>query len=311
MLLSGLALDWLIWYNKGMQNSRTYTPNPSAPLPYGLWLDLPFRTKGSTAIRSKAKALGARFVPNAKPYQWWLPCRFITQDSLDWFNSVNAIVGERQAPVFNTSIKWSDIDHTKTFTVILRMPYDQKDIAKSDGAFWDSYEKAWYFPKKNFTEDLFNKYAKMKAISRVIYPAYNTPSRLMFFTDDMGAGVTTAATPVAVSESENKNNSRHSHILEKHYNHHRLGCIRMSLQFMIHTDDSVTTIPYIDSKPCRGDKKYDGIMVDTVKSLTNGTPKNMVGFNTLFKEHISKDTARILWDSLTMQDFRCFDACGR
>ena len=193
MLLSGLALDWLIWYNKGMQNSRTYTPNPSAPLPYGLWLDLPFRTKGSTAIRSKAKALGARFLPNAKPHQWWLPCRFITQSSLDWLNSVNAIVGERQAPVFNTSIKWSDIDHTKPFTVMLCLPYEQKNIAKSDGAFWDAYEKAWYFPKKAFTEALFNKYAGMKAISRVIYPGNNTPSRLMFLTDDMGTGAATAA----------------------------------------------------------------------------------------------------------------------
>jgi hypothetical protein len=76
---------------------------------------------------------------------------------------------------------------------MLCLPYEQKNIAKSDGAFWDSYEKAWYFPKKAFTEALFNKYAGMKAISRVIYPGYNTPSRLMFLTDDMGTGAATAA----------------------------------------------------------------------------------------------------------------------
>ena len=105
--------------------------------------------------------------------------------------------------------------------------------------------------------------------------------------------------------------SQSIYTLEKHYDHYRLGRIRMSICFMLHLDDSVTTIPYIDGKQCRGEEKYNGIMVDTAKSLNNGTPKNMMGFNTLFTEHMPKDTARILWNSLTMQDFRCFDAYGR
>ena len=286
-----------------MQNLHTYTLNPSAPLPYGLWLNLPFRTKGSTAIRSEAKRYGARFLPSAKPHQWWLPSRFITQTVVDWFNSHNAIVGERQAPEYNTTIKWSDIYHTMNFTVILRLPYEQKDIAKADGAFWDSYERAWYFPKKNFSEALFNKYAGMKAIGRVIYPASNVPS-LLFFIDDMGTATPKAvpATPVAAAPAPVAFATRAIYTMQKHYDHHRLGGINMLMKFLMHTDSTVTVLPYINGKQCHKDATYDGIMVDTVMSLT-GVSKNMVGFNTLLREHIKKEDARVLWDSLVMQGF--------
>jgi hypothetical protein len=184
-----------------MQNSYTFTYDASKPLPYGLWLDIPFRTKGATAIRSEAKSRGARYLPHAKKFQWWLPQRRITEETVVWMNKHGLIRGERKAPVFNDTIKWSSLPHGHTFTVVLRLPYEQKDIAKSDGAAWDSITKVWWFTNKNFTETLFDKYAKMQAISSVL--ARGAAHDINFFTEDDGSGLlaTNTNTPVQTMQA--------------------------------------------------------------------------------------------------------------
>ena len=181
-----------------MQNSYTFTFDATKPLPYGLWLDIPFRTKGATALRSEAKSRGARFLPNAKKWSWWLPQRRITQDSVNWFNKHNLFRGERKSPVFNSTIKWSDLPHGHQFTVVLRLPYEQKDIAKADGAAWDSISKCWWFNSNHFTESMFDKYAKMQAISTVL--ARGAANDINFFTEDDGSG--TVAAPVAAPAAQ-------------------------------------------------------------------------------------------------------------
>lgn len=180
-----------------MQNSYTFTYDASKPLPYGLWLDIPYRTKGATALRSEAKSRGARYLPNGKKWTWWLPQRRITQDSVNWFNKHSMFRGERKSPVFNSAIKWSDLNHTHPYNVVLRLPYEQKDIAKADGAMWDSVGKYWWFSSSSkFTEALFDKYAKMQAIDRMF--AKDIAGNIHFFTEDDGSG--TVAAPAAQTQ---------------------------------------------------------------------------------------------------------------
>lgn len=187
-----------------MQNSYTFTFDATKPLPYGLWLDIPFRTKGATALRSEAKSRGARYLPNGKKWTWWLPQRRITQDSVNWFNKHSMFRGERKSPVFNSAIKWSDLNHTHPYNVVLRLPYEQKDIAKADGAMWDSVGKCWWFSSSSkFTEALFDKYAKMQAIDRMF--AKGIAGDIHFFTEDDGSGsvaAPVAAVPAAVPADE-------------------------------------------------------------------------------------------------------------
>ena len=109
-----------------------YTLNASTP-PYGLWINIPFRTKGSTAIRDEAKTRGARFVPAAKgKMKWWLPQSKFTTETIAWLNTNQMIHSERSAPVFNANaLQFSDINTALPFRLWLVVPFAHKDGVKN------------------------------------------------------------------------------------------------------------------------------------------------------------------------------------
>ena len=122
--------------NRSTRSPMTYKPytlNPSA-VPYGLWIDIPFRKKGSTAIRSEAKGRGARFCPASKgTIKWWMPNNRLTADTVNWLNQYEMIRGERKAPVFNpNAMTLADINLAHPFRVFLAVPFVDKDVAKEN-----------------------------------------------------------------------------------------------------------------------------------------------------------------------------------
>ena len=173
-----------------------YTLNPSA-LPYGLWIDIPFRTKGSTAIRSEAKGRGARFVPAAKgKIKWWMPKNRLTADTVDWLNKNEMICGERKAPVFNSNaLKLTDINLAHPFRLYLSVPFADKDIAKSMGAKWSAEDKRWFFDATNINQSLFNDVLKREwAYSfHGVLNSSTTHTGVYFSTEDLGSPAGAAA----------------------------------------------------------------------------------------------------------------------
>lgn len=175
----------------------TYTPfvlNPSA-LPYGLWIDIPFRKRGSTAIRSEAKGRGARFCPAAKGnIKWWMPRNRLTEDTVKWLNSHEMIRGERKAPVFNpNALKLTDISLAHPFRLYLTVPFADKDIAKSMGAKWSAEDKRWYFDATNITQSHFNDVLKREwaySFHGVLANNMNSGATGIYFsTEDLGGAV--------------------------------------------------------------------------------------------------------------------------
>jgi hypothetical protein len=262
-----------------MQNSYTFTFDASKPLPYGLWLDIPFRTKGATALRSEAKGRGARYLPNGKKWSWWLPQRRITQDSVNWFNKHNMFRGERKSPVFNSAIKWSDLNHTHPYNVVLRLPYEQKDIAKADGAMWDSVGKCWWFSSSSkFNESLFDKYAKMQAIDRM--SAKGIAGDIHFFTEDDGSTATAApvvAVPAAVPADEEERGGA-TYML-------RNGSMVVRFVYNENGDNTVMITRYEN-----GEKQYD---------ITG-----------IIHNFLNVQDARALWDNLIASGYEPCDTGG-
>ena len=183
----------------------TYTPfalNPSA-LPYGLWIDIPFRTKGSTAVRSEAKGRGARFVPAAKgTIKWWMPQNRLTQDTVDWLNKHEMIRGERKAPLFNpNAMKLTDINLAYPFRLYLSVPFADKDTAKSMGAKWCGDSKRWFFDATSINQSRFNDVLKREwaySFHGVLNGANSTAAIGVYFsTEDLGGAtaVQSAAAP--------------------------------------------------------------------------------------------------------------------
>ena len=175
-----------------------YTLNSSA-LPHGLWIDIPFRTKGSTAIRSEAKGRGARFVPAAKgKIKWWMPQNRLTADTIDWLNKNEMIVGERKAPAFNpNAMTVADINLAYPFRVYLAVPFEHKDIAKGMSAKFCGDAKRWYFDATNLTQHRFDE-----AVNKQwVYSFHgvrksdttHTATGVYFSTEDLGTAVGAAA----------------------------------------------------------------------------------------------------------------------
>lgn len=182
-----------------------YTPftlNPSA-LPYGLWIDIPFRTRGSTAIRSEAKGRGARYCPAAKGnIKWWMPQNRLTQDTVDWLNKHQMIRGERKAPVFHPNVlKLTDINLGFPFRLYLSVPFADKDTAKNMGAKWSAEDKRWYYDATNINQSRFNDVLKREwaySFHGVLANANSTTAiGVYFFTEDLGGAtaVQSAAAP--------------------------------------------------------------------------------------------------------------------
>jgi hypothetical protein len=145
--------------NRSTRSPMTYKPytlNASTP-PYGLWINIPFRTKGSTAIRDEAKTRGARFVPAAKgKMKWWLPQNKFTTETIAWLNTNQMIHGERLAPVFNANaLQFSDINTALPFRLWLVVPFAHKDGVKNLGAKWSGDLKKWYFDNCTLTPGIF------------------------------------------------------------------------------------------------------------------------------------------------------------
>lgn len=179
---------------RSARSPMPYTPyilNPSA-LPYGLWIDIPFRKRGSTEIRSEAKGRGARFCPAAKgKNKWWMPKNKLSEDTVNWLNSHEMIRGERKAPVFNpTAMTVADINLAYPFRVFLAVPFEDKDIVKGMGAFWSADDKRWFFNATNLTQNRFDEMLKRQWLFSFHGVLKNDPTNtatgVYFFKEDFG-----------------------------------------------------------------------------------------------------------------------------
>ena len=180
-----------------------YTLNASTP-PYGLWINIPFRTKGSTAIRDEAKTRGARFVPAAKgKMKWWLPQNKFTTETIAWLNTNQMIHSERSAPVFNANaLQFSDINTALPFRLWLAVPFAHKDGVKNLGAKWCGDSKKWYFDNRTITAGIFtnmlaNKWAWCFNGTTVSNPGQI--SQINFSVEDLGGKPNAPATSTVVN----------------------------------------------------------------------------------------------------------------
>lgn len=180
-----------------------YTLNASTP-PYGLWINIPFRTKGSTAIRDEAKTRGARFVPAAKgKMKWWLPQNKFTTETIAWLNTNQMIHSERSAPVFNANaLRFSDINTALPFRLWLAVPFAHKDGVKNLGAKWCGDSKKWYFDNRTITAGIFtnmlaNKWAWCFNGTTVSNPGQI--SQINFSVEDLGGKPNAPATSTVVN----------------------------------------------------------------------------------------------------------------
>lgn len=180
-----------------------YTLNASTP-PYGLWINIPFRTKGSTAIRDEAKTRGARFVPAAKgKMKWWLPRDKFTTETIAWLNTNQMIHSERSAPVFNANaLQFSDINTALPFRLWLVVPFAHKDGVKNLGAKWCGDSKKWYFDNRTITAGIFtnmlaNKWAWCFNGTTVSNPGQI--SQINFSVEDLGGKPNAPATSTVVT----------------------------------------------------------------------------------------------------------------
>jgi hypothetical protein len=171
-----------------------YTLNPSA-LPYGLWIDIPFRKRGSTAIRSEAKGRGARFCPAAKgTIKWWMPQNRLTVETVDWLNKNEMIRGERNAAVFNpNAMTVADINLEYPFRVYLAVPFADKDHAKGMSAKFCGDAKRWYYDATNLTQHRFDEMLKKQWVFSFHGVLKSDPTHtatgVYFFKEDFGGGV--------------------------------------------------------------------------------------------------------------------------
>lgn len=200
----GLDTTFKLWYNLDMTNPSPYTPyaTPTVP-PFALWLDLPFRTRGSTALRAEAKGRGARYCPQALgAYKWWIPWSAVRRDptTLPWLNTHSMIRGERSEPTFNpNAVLWSDVDTTRC-RLWLRVPYADRAAAKGAGARWDASSRKWYYGRDTLTEARFNdavlrKWADLYAGG---LRSTGTVTAVSFWVEDLGGA--TATPPQTKSE---------------------------------------------------------------------------------------------------------------
>ncbi len=182
--------------NRSTRSPMTYKPYTlnTASLPYGLWIDIPFRKKGSTAIRSEAKERGARFCPASKgTIKWWMPQNRLTAETVDWLNANEMIRGERKAPEFNpNAMTLADINLAHPFRVFLAVPFVDKDVAKQMGALWSSEDKRWYYNATNLTQPRFDEAMKrqwLHSFHGSLKGKTPLATAVYFFKEDFDGGV--------------------------------------------------------------------------------------------------------------------------
>ena len=187
--------------NRSTRSPMSYTAYTlnTASLPYGLWIDIPFRKKGSIAIRSEAKGRGARFCPAAKgTIKWWMPQNRLTAETVDWLNANEMIRGERKAPAFNpNAMAVDDINLAYPFRVYLAVPFADKDIAKAMGALWSGDDKRWYFNATNLTKHRFDEAMKKQWLHSfhgvLKSDTTHTATGVYFSAEDFGSAASAAA----------------------------------------------------------------------------------------------------------------------
>jgi len=105
-----------------------------------LVLDVPFGRKGSVEIRNWAKRIGARW----DGANWCIAATLVDSDRLEVINQLCLYQSHyaRPAPVYLARFGQDNC------IVILQVPFEEKDTAKSAGARWDTSLRKWYFPMK-------------------------------------------------------------------------------------------------------------------------------------------------------------------
>lgn len=139
---------------------KSYTPYTlPATLPYGVWISIPFRKRGSSTLRNEAKQRGARYNPHGitDDFRWWIPGRMLSDQTLQWLNDNEMITGERLHPKFVADamgFTFAEIDFTRPVTLVLDVPYDNREDAKRMGARWDAQVRKWRVLNDCVTESI-------------------------------------------------------------------------------------------------------------------------------------------------------------
>jgi len=123
----------------------------------GLLLNLPFGKRGSLQTRAIAKGFGARW--DGK--EWTLPAsKYVDvgarrqEEVLDWLRTNNLIAGIKTREYTN----W--IWDGRAVDLALELPFEDRHIAKQNGAKWDGSFARWYLPASELslaTVDALNK----------------------------------------------------------------------------------------------------------------------------------------------------------
>jgi hypothetical protein len=120
-----------------------YQPLATVPANWDyIVLDVPFGKRGSGEVRQWAKTIGARW--NSTQKEWRIVASLVCSDRLAIINQLCLYKYgyARPAPIYLARFGQDNC------IVILQVPFEEKDTAKSAGARWDTILRKWYFPMK-------------------------------------------------------------------------------------------------------------------------------------------------------------------
>ncbi|TCJ96154.1 hypothetical protein EV694_1706 [Volucribacter psittacicida] len=95
-------------------------------------------------------------VPGTEKYRFTKAGNMIAREVKELSDQLNRRDNEKRAETKRRKAEKKALEKSKR--TILNVPYAEKEIAKSFGARWDSYEKTWYLPKGKELPDGLKKY---------------------------------------------------------------------------------------------------------------------------------------------------------
>ena len=143
-VLSLPPLNLQVWCSE-LPWGKTYSPMPARHLKSDTaWvvLSVPHGRKHSKEVRQWVKSIGGHF--NSTHKQWRILPHRCTADAIAVINSLclfHSVVSKAQAfpPSYTSRLAPSG------GVVYLNIPFEERGVAKADGAKWDGTLKRWYF----------------------------------------------------------------------------------------------------------------------------------------------------------------------